>query len=297
MGDYHFRGCGERFGESETSGKSRRRRRSRSGAPAQGADPVFFPAHASPSASASVSASVPVPSQLSWRPRSSHQPFSVVLFCLALLFALAAACLNPAAVRAAETQSAESGEAAAWYAEYAAYATGQGYMNEIKPGDFGAEEPMTRAMMVSVLFRMWGGVYDKSLPPGTFSDVSGGEWFTEALSWAYDAGIIQGSDGRFEPGGTVNRETAAVMIQRASPLLNIQPESDWSFAIDYTDLEKVSEWAVDGIAYCSLCGIMSGNPDGSFTPQRLMTRAEAAAILWRIDNNLRGIEQDITDFV
>ena len=59
MGDYHLRGCGERFGESETGGKSRRRRHSGSGA--------------------------------------AGQPFSFALFCVALLFALATACLTPAA--------------------------------------------------------------------------------------------------------------------------------------------------------------------------------------------------------
>ena len=220
---------------------------------------------------------------------AAGQPFSFALFCAALLFALATACLTPAAVWAAEAESGESSEPKAWYAEYAAYATGQGYMSGNGPEDFGAEEPMTRAMMVSVLFRMRGGTYEKSLQPGTFSDVGGGEWFAEALSWAYDTGIVQGTDGRFEPGRTVDRETAAVMIQRSSPLLNIQPASDWSFAIDYTDLDEVSEWAVDGIAYCSVCGIMSGNPDGSFAPERTITRGETAAIIWRIDHSLRGI--------
>ena len=215
---------------------------------------------------------------------------SVSVFLLLFLFLSA---LFPASVqvRAAETDAGQNGQQTAWYSEYTDYVLGQGYMSELSPGDFGAEEPVTRAMLTEVLFRMWGGTYDRNLPQGTFSDVDGSEWFSEALSWAYDSGIIRGAGGKFDPQGPVDRETAAVMIQRASPLLGIQPASDWSFSIDYTDLEDISEWAVDGIAYCSVCGIMSGDPDGSFAPGRMITRAEAAAVIWRIDNGLRG--QDV----
>ena len=104
-----------------------------------------------------------------------------------------------------------------------------------------------------------------------------------ALEWAAEQKIINGIDGDFCPDQTINRETMAVMIRRAASVLSISSPSDWSISIDYTDLAEVSDWAVDGIAFCAVYEIMSGNPDGSFAPKRELTRAEAAAVLQRVD--------------
>lgn len=116
-----------------------------------------------------------------------------------------------------------------------------------------------------------------------FGDVNGDEWFVPALEWAVEQKVINGINGNFCPDQTINREMMAVMIRRASSALSISSPADWSISIDYTDLEEVSDWAVDGIAFCAVYEIMSGNPDGSFAPKRELTRAEAAVILQRID--------------
>ena len=116
-----------------------------------------------------------------------------------------------------------------------------------------------------------------------FDDVSGDEWFVPALEWAVENGIINGIDGNFCPDQTIDREMMAVMIQRASVALDISPEADWSISIEYTDLAEISEWAVDGVAFCAVYSIMSGNPDGTFAPKRQLTRAEGAAVLQRTD--------------
>ena len=105
-----------------------------------------------------------------------------------------------------------------------------------------------------------------------------------ALEWAAEQNMIMGIDGDFCPDQTINRETMAVMIRRAASVLSISSPSDWKYiSIDYTDLSEVSDWAVDGIAFCAVYEIMSGNPDGSFAPKRELTRAEAAAVLQRVD--------------
>ncbi|MEI3501773.1 MAG: S-layer homology domain-containing protein [Anaerovoracaceae bacterium] len=203
-------------------------------------------------------------------------------------------------------------QAVHWYDEYVACATERGWIGLLEDGTFGAEEPMTRAVFVSALYQMKqetegaesmpAGETDLSPKPGgqseedgaeqssppvpakdLFGDVTGDEWFVPALEWAAEQKIINGIDGDFCPDQTINRETMAVMIRRAASVLSISSPSDWSISIDYTDLAEVSDWAVDGIAFCAVYEIMSGNPDGSFAPKRELTRAEAAAVLQRVD--------------
>ena len=98
-----------------------------------------------------------------------------------------------------------------------------------------------------------------------FGDVTGDEWFVPALEWAAEQKIINGIDGDFCPDQTINRETMAVMIRRAASVsLGFPSPSDWSISIDYTDLAEVSDWAVDGIAFCAVYEIMSGNRTAKF---------------------------------
>ena len=183
----------------------------------------------------------------------------------------------------------------AWYDGYVDYVLQKGYMGYLDSGDFGAEEPMTRAMFVSALYEMSGAECALSEAAEQFGDVDGGEWFAPALSWASKNGIIRGMDGMFCPDLSIDREMIAVMVQRASSVLGILSVSDWSFSIDYADLADISEWAVDGVAYCSVFGIMSGDPDGCFAPKRVLTRAEAAALMQRVDENLRGTDASEQD--
>ncbi len=197
-----------------------------------------------------------------------------------------------------EAQEASYVPDGAWYDEYVEYVLRQGYMRNIDDENFGADEPMTRAMFVSALYSMADteDFLPHISPEEKFGDVDGTEWFSQALTWAYEKKIIRGMNGDFCPDLAIDREMIAVMIQRASSVLEIQAEENWSISVDYTDLEDISDWAVDGIAYCTVCGIMSGDPDGSFAPKRSLTRAEGAAIIVRIESELsRDGTDDPTD--
>lgn len=198
---------------------------------------------------------------------------------------------------AAEAPAGGKEQAAEWYDEYVDYVTSRGWMGDTEDGTFGPEEPMTRAMFVTALYNMVQGEIpenaeisegeaeadgEAAAAEEMFGDVAGDEWFVPALEWAAGRGIVSGIDGNFCPGRTIDRELMAVMIRRAAPYLEISSEGDWSISIDYTDLEEISEWAVDGIAFCAVFDIMAGDPDGSFAPKRDITRAESAAVLQRI---------------
>lgn len=115
-----------------------------------------------------------------------------------------------------------------------------------------------------------------------FDDIDGTESYAPAAAWAVENGIINGTGSSFSPDGVMNRQTLAVIMHRAADILGLNLEEDWSVIIDYNDLDEVSDWAVEGIAYCKMTGLMNGGSDGCFAPKREITRAESAAVIVRL---------------
>lgn len=123
-------------------------------------------------------------------------------------------------------------------------------------------------------------VYDKNRRD--FEDLDGTESYAAAASWARSTGIINGIDGKFMGDMPIDRQTMAVMMYRASDMLGIQLDYDWSAAIAYNDIEEISDWAAEGIIFCAMTGLMSGDTNGYFAPKRELTRAEGAAVIMRM---------------
>ncbi len=189
-----------------------------------------------------------------------------------------------------------------WARDYIDFVTEHGYMT-VTGGYFAPDEPMTRAMFVQALAAMAGVTDDESMVWGAqaeepyeadldalaaeFSDVDVNASYAKAAAWAVDNGIVNGlGDGTFGPDAIIDRQTMAVMIHRTTDALNIELNEDWSAMMDYDDLDEVADWAIEGIAYCSMTGLMHGNDDGNFAPKRTLTRAEGAAVLVRLAEHM-----------
>ena len=189
-----------------------------------------------------------------------------------------------------------------WARDYIDIVTERGYMTSTG-GYFAPDEPMTRAMFVQALAAMagvtdsecmvWGAQTDEPYEPDlntlseTFSDVDVDAPYAKAAAWAVDKGIVNGmGDGTFGPSVIIDRQTMAVMMHRTTDALGIELNEDWSVMMDYGDLDQVSDWAIEGIAYCTMTGLMRGNDDGYFAPKRMLTRAEGAAVLVRLAEHL-----------
>ena len=185
-----------------------------------------------------------------------------------------------------------------WARDYIDIVTERGYMTSTG-GYFAPDEPMTRAMFVQALAAMagvtgsegmvWGVQADEPYEPDlnmlseTFSDIDVNAPYAEAAAWAVDKGIVNGmGDGTFGPSVIIDRQTMAVMMHRTTDALGIELNEDWSVMMDYNDLDQVSDWAIEGIAYCTMTGLMRGDHDGDFAPNRMLTRAEGAAVLVRL---------------
>ena len=166
----------------------------------------------------------------------------------------------------------------AWYHESIDFAIRGKLMNGIASDRFDPEGSMTRAMLVTVLWR-----YAGSPKEGTnrFTDVANGQWYTEAVAWAAENGVVNGvGNNRFDPEGKITREQMAAILYRYAK----QPQTSGSLT-SFPDASRVSGYATDAMRWTVEQKIIGGS-DGRLDPQGNATRAQVAAILMRFIQNV-----------
>lgn len=94
------------------------------------------------------------------------------------------------------------------------------------------------------------------------------------------------SETEFAPDKEITREQVAAMILRYANYKGIAPTGNWVIELEYADTAEISDYAVEGVMYCSINSIMQGKSGNRFAPKDSATRAEIAAILNRfIESN------------
>ncbi len=169
--------------------------------------------------------------------------------------------------------------AGAWYHDYTDHVIAQGLMRGIGGGLFAPDGAVSRAQMVTVLWNMRGKpVVNYNM---TYSDVSEEAWYAEAVRWATSEGIAGGyGDGRFGPGDPITREQMAVMLYRYEQKYDSGGFiGDWMYRLPFTDLDQISDWAFEAVAWCNMKGVITGKDDNIFDPKGPAKRGELAAIL------------------
>ncbi len=162
-----------------------------------------------------------------------------------------------------------------WAEAEIAGAVEKGYMKGMSEELFAPDEPLTRAMFVTILHRAAG--LPTSEKTAVFSDVPQDEWFAEAVSWACENGIVRGvSDTLFAPEAPVTREQMALILYRYAA-----KDDEVVKEVPFTDLEGLSEEAVKAVAWAYANGLIKGMTETTFAPQGQATRAQAAALLVR----------------
>lgn len=212
--------------------------------------------------------------------RRSRRALSILMV-FAMLFTL-----TPAAGFAAEnTASSGAGYTDvaqdAWYKDAVDYVTDNGLLVGVADDQFGPEQNVTRAMVVTVMWRQSGA--PASDGESAFTDVPDGEWYTAAVAWGADNGMVAGmSDTTFEPNTPVTREQLVAFMQRFAQK-NGEDTSvgDGSVLDAYTDADAVSDWAENAMIWALENGVISGMTDTTIAPQGNATRAQYAAILQR----------------
>ncbi len=170
--------------------------------------------------------------------------------------------------------------AGTWYYGAAAYAYNNGLFAGMTPTTFAPNATMTRAMLVSVLWRLAGEPAPKA--PNTFVDVPVGAWYTDAVTWAAENGVVSGIGGsRFDPSGFVTREqTAEILYNYAhSKGYDVSARADLTA---FPDAGSVSGWAEKALSWANAAGLINGTVrDGQtiLDPQGSASRAQVAMIL------------------
>lgn len=170
--------------------------------------------------------------------------------------------------------------AGTWYYGAAAYAYNNGLFAGMTPTTFAPNATMTRAMLVSVLWRLAGEPAPKA--PNTFVDVPDGAWYTDAVTWAAENGVVSGIGGsRFDPSGFVTREqTAEILYNYAhSKGYDVSARADLTA---FPDAGSVSGWAEEALSWANAADLINGTVrDGQtiLDPQGSASRAQVAMIL------------------
>ena len=141
-------------------------------------------------------------------------------------------------------------------------------------------------MIVTVLYRLQGSP-DVSHVKTPFTDVKAGEWYANAIAWAYDRGVVNGMTATtFNPKGQLTREQFATILYRyANEVEGLDMTVDDTTALDkYTDKGEVSSYAVDALLWTNDRGLIGGVSATKISPKGGATRAQMATILCRYSN-------------
>lgn len=156
-----------------------------------------------------------------------------------------------------------------------------GVMNGMTATTFEPDTAVSRAMVATILYRLADSPAvsdDMSCP---FTDVQKGDWYYDAIVWAYNEGILKGvSETLAAPDADATREQVAVLLYRFAGNPEEEPTGAELEAIlsVYPDADQIAPWAKIGVAFCTHFGLMQGDNDG-FRPQDNMTRAELAQVI------------------
>lgn len=151
---------------------------------------------------------------------------------------------------------------------------------------FAPDRDITRAEFSAIIVRALGLMH-----PGTgktsFGDVSKNDWYYDAVSIAYEYGIISGyGNGKFGPTDKITHEQAMIMVAKAMKITKLKADFKIGEAeqliASYGDFKKASSWAKDSIALCVKTGVV---PDGSgkiAAPKDYITGAEVAVMVQKL---------------
>ena len=172
-----------------------------------------------------------------------------------------------------------------WFCEYVTAAYQSGLMKGVSETEFAPEDNLTRAALVTLLYRMEN---EPQTELSGLSDAESGAWYEKAVGWAYKNGIVNGiknGDGEyyFAPNDDVTREQAAAILYRYARYKGLDVSAAENTDISsFDDSESVSEYAASAFRYAVGVKLISGKTEKTLNPGDKTTRAEAAALLSRL---------------
>ena len=166
-----------------------------------------------------------------------------------------------------------------WYHTGVDFMVKNGFMNGVADDAFDVDGNLTRAQLVTILYRIAGEPESTATNP--FADVADGQWYTTAVIWAAENGIVKGvNTTTFAPNDQITREQIATILFRYAKAEKVEGK-----LAGFPDAGKVSDYAADAMAWAVEQGLINGisESDGKtyLAPQETATRAQIAVILMR----------------
>ncbi len=185
---------------------------------------------------------------------------------------------------AGSTANAASGDrfsdvsTGSWYYDAVQYVYDAGLMSGTGSYVFSPDGATTRGMIVTILYRLEGS---PACGSASFSDVSSGKYYAQAVAWAAETGIVSGySASRFGPENAITREQLAAILYRYAAYKGYAV-SELSSLTGYADNDLVAAYAKTPFAWAVQAGIISGTGANRLSPSAGATRAQVAAMLMR----------------
>jgi hypothetical protein len=166
-----------------------------------------------------------------------------------------------------------------WFYDDVVYVLANGLMNGTSATEFEPRSHMTRAMLVTVLHRLEGSPAPGG--GGSFDDVASGQWYSDAVAWASEIGVVNGvGGGRFAPNVEISRQDLAVILTRYADAAGKQFPVTLQY-VTFADENSIADYAKNAVQTLYTGGIVNGKQDNAFDPRGSATRAEVAAMLHR----------------
>ena len=173
-----------------------------------------------------------------------------------------------------------------WFASATRFVSSHELFNGFPDGSFQPYEAMNRAMLVTVLWRL-----ENKAASGfetAYADVLSGQYYSEALAWGTENGIITGyDDGLYRPEQSVSRQEMALILYRY--MSRIGYDTSARAELDkFSDGGETASWASEAVQWAVASGIINGRTDGTLDPQGYASRAEVATMFQRLVTDMVG---------
>ena len=167
-----------------------------------------------------------------------------------------------------------------WFYDTVKYAGKNGIMNGVSETEFAPNQTLTRAMLVTILYRVEGSPRLNS--DSKFTDVGPSEWYSAPVIWAAENGIVNGvTETEFAPNQAITREQIAAIMYRYANVKGYDTTQGGMAVREFEDYESISSWAKEAMQWAVNTKLISGKTATTVNPLDAATRAESATIIMR----------------
>ena len=173
-------------------------------------------------------------------------------------------------------------KASKWYYDAVKTVWEEGVMEGKADGVFAPNEPMTRAQIVTIFYRLAERFETGLGSTLKFTDTKKNAWYADYLGWAVAEELVGGyPEGDFRPNNAITRQELAKLIVEFLKYVIAKVESE-SLVESFADEKKFPGWSREYIEALRETGLMGGDESGNFNPKQTATRAEVATVIVRM---------------